>query len=213
MMKGSKSNEKRKNFILFSVVFLTVFSLAIVLLYIDHRQSELRSSQTPLSSESGNLQTTPGGSSSPDVSGTEETGQTEPTKTPEIIIPGTDAPVYIGISSQIDVEATNNDYIATLIKDKLMQKNFYHASSGELDSISNFDEAFEINWFDDYVQIRIRASSEIVVGDLYKEFLNLVYDHGAYKYTLPAGVSPTPTPTPPKDNDKYSYLTVNIFQV
>ena len=60
MMKGSKSNEKRKNFILFSVVFLTVFSLAIVLLYIDHRQSELRSSQTPLSSESGNLQTTPG---------------------------------------------------------------------------------------------------------------------------------------------------------
>jgi len=207
MMKHSKKQENKRNVVLFFVAFVITLCIAIVLIYLEHGKQDL--GPTPSSSPTGTNDIQAGTGTAPEGSG--NSSSSSPEGTQDIIIPASDAPVYIGYSSQIDVEASNNDYIAAIIREKLMQMNFYRASSGQLDSVTDFAEAFETITFDNYVQVRIRSSSEDTIKSLYRDLLTLVYEHGAFKYSPPQGATPVPTPTP-RENDSYSYLTVNIFK-
>lgn len=220
MKKRMKLTKKQKNIILFAATFLVIFSLAIYLIFKNYSGLNSDNSPTPISETTQAADSpTPGNetnlpTSTESTATATETPDPSPTATEVIINPGTDAPIYIGVSSKIEVEALNIDLIATLIKERLLEKDFLRVDSGSLDNETSKIEAFETNWKDNYVQVRIRTDATTnLVDDLYKEFLTIAYDNGARKYSLPAGSTPTVEPTPTPGNEKYAYLTINIYAI
>jgi hypothetical protein len=214
-MKRKKLSDKQKNIVLIVAAVLALSSLVLFFLFKDDGQMAVEVSPTPKPDRTPSCIT----QAVDDTSSPSETninpGNTDtptPAKTEVVIVPGTNAPIYIGVSSQIDVEANNNDHVATLIKEKLLEKDFLRVNSGSLDSEVSKIEAFEVNWIESLVQIRIRTSAESKLAeDLYKEFLNLVYDNGARKYSSDGATAASPTPA--GNNEAYAYLTINIYLI
>lgn len=194
-------------------IFLAVVILAIIVLFVfffakSCANSDDNATSSPKDSSTYDVDNTP----SPNQ-GTSNTTETNlPTSSQIVVNPSTDDPVFIGYSSRIDFESNNNEYIVSAIKERLMEDNYLYVESGKLDLQEDYDNAFEINRSDEFIQVRIRtASKDDLIDKYYEEVLTFLYSNNAKEHKLPDEATADPTPT--SSNKEYAYFNINLWNV
>lgn len=200
MANGKRNRSKGMlKFVIIIVLIIVVISF-IVFLAKGFFSPDNGETSTP--GDSAAISPTPDGANSPEL--------TTPGKTDNVINPGTDSPIYVGNPSRLDFKSNNNEYIASAIKERLMETNFLFVEDGTLEAPETYKDAFEIIKFDEYIKLRIKTSaSEELIDEYYEELLTFLYDNNAKDHKLAEDVTPAPTP----DISDSFFITLYLWHV
>ena len=205
-----KKSTKKFNavYAVIGVCILAVASYGLYFLY--NQYSDIKSGIiAPDSSQSAGPQTTSGPSQSAGVTENDETPGFSPTPTVDVIIPGTNAPVYFGTSSLIQLDMVNPSLAVDAILDKLNSEDFVSVTEGDFDAYEA-ERCYQVISNDEMSKISIKVLSSLnILDDLYKDILNLSYDKGAYVHGTEGTEAPKATPS--SIEGQYSYLNVEIY--
>lgn len=140
------------------------------------------------------------GEATPTVQPTISAGPTmTPIPSDVIVVPGTDAPVFFGVSSSISVDCVNPLYV----KQQVVDRFFYLGYMENVDYTVTETEACIV------VRLKVETNKETFAA-LYAQMLTLIYDCNVNQH-LENGVSVDKNGI--ESDDTYSYLTMYFYSV
>lgn len=120
-----------------------------------------------------------------------------PIPTDVIVVPGTEAPVFFGVSSTISVDCIESLYVKQQIIDRLFYLGYVEGTDYNVTETATCTT----------IQMRLEIEKEAFEG-LYTQMLNLIYDCNVSQH-LENGISVDKKGI--QSDDQYSYLTMYLY--